>query len=109
MPSNKNSTIEDIINKVQEKNLNANIDIIKKAYEYANSKHENQARLSGEPYIYHPLNVAYILAELELDEATICAALLHDVVEDTSVTHEDIVKDFNEEIAEMVEGVTKLR
>ncbi|MBQ6991624.1 MAG: bifunctional (p)ppGpp synthetase/guanosine-3',5'-bis(diphosphate) 3'-pyrophosphohydrolase [Clostridia bacterium] len=108
MPSSKNATIEEVIDKIKEKNLKANIDIIKKAYEYACKNHEEQTRLSGEPYICHPLNVAYILAELEMDEATICAALLHDVVEDTPITHEDIIREFSEEIAEMVEGVTKL-
>ncbi|MBE5820233.1 MAG: bifunctional (p)ppGpp synthetase/guanosine-3',5'-bis(diphosphate) 3'-pyrophosphohydrolase [Clostridiales bacterium] len=108
MPSSKNATIEEVIDKIKEKNLKANIDIIKKAYEYACKNHEEQTRLSGEPYICHPLNVAYILAELEMDEATICAALLHDVVEDTPITHEDIIREFSEEIAEMVAGVTKL-
>ena len=67
-----------------------------------------QLRKSGEPYIIHPVQVAYTLAELELDEATICAALLHDVVEDTEVTQEDLTKEFGKEIAEMVDGVTKL-
>ena len=108
MPSSKNATIEDVIDKIKEKNLKANIDIIKKAYEFACQNHDEQTRMSGEPYICHPLNVAYILAELEMDEETICAALLHDVVEDTSITHEDIIREFSEEIAEMVAGVTKL-
>ena len=62
----------------------------------------------GEPYIIHPLNVAYILASIGLDDATICAALLHDVVEDTDITNEDLVNLFGSEIAEMVKGVTKL-
>lgn len=68
----------------------------------------DQKRRSGEPYIIHPLQVAYILADLELDTDTICAALLHDVVEDTETTHEDLVKEFGESVAEMVDGVTKL-
>ncbi|MBO6243287.1 MAG: bifunctional (p)ppGpp synthetase/guanosine-3',5'-bis(diphosphate) 3'-pyrophosphohydrolase [Clostridia bacterium] len=79
-----------------------------KAFNYADTMHKDQKRKSGEPYIIHPLNVAYILAELGLDEATICAALLHDVVEDTEATNEDIVREFGEEIAQMVAGVTKL-
>ena len=62
----------------------------------------------GEPYIIHPLNVAYILADIGLDDSTICAALLHDVVEDTDVTDNDIKRDFGVEIAQMVAGVTKL-
>ena len=69
---------------------------------------ENNAEIHGEPYIVHPLNVAYILADIGLDDDTICAALLHDVVEDTDVTNEDLQKEFGNEIAEMVAGVTKL-
>ncbi len=68
----------------------------------------DQKRKSGEPYIIHPLQVAYILADLELDTDTICAALLHDVVEDTETTHEDLIREFGESVAEMVDGVTKL-
>lgn len=68
----------------------------------------DQKRRSGEPYIIHPLQVAYILASLELDTDTICAALLHDVVEDTETTHEDLINEFGESVAEMVDGVTKL-
>lgn len=68
----------------------------------------DQKRKSGEPYIIHPLQVAYILATLELDTDTICAALLHDVVEDTETTHEDLINEFGESVAEMVDGVTKL-
>ena len=68
----------------------------------------DQKRKSGEPYIIHPIQVAYVLAGLELDTDTICAALLHDVVEDTETTHEDLIKEFGEPVAEMVDGVTKL-
>ena len=74
----------------------------------ANEKHKDQKRSSGEPYIIHPLNVAYILADIGLDESTISAALLHDVVEDTDVTDEVLRKEFGNEIADMVAGVTKL-
>ena len=102
-------TIEKVIEKMKNNNPNSNEEIIRRAYEYADSKHKDQNRVSGEKYIIHPLHVAYILAELELDDSTICAALLHDVVEDTSATHEDIVTEFGEEIADMVDGVTKLR
>ena len=101
-------TIEDLI-KLQKTNYpNADIDLIRRSYNYAKENHGNQCRKSGEPYMIHPLNVAYILATLELDDETLCAALLHDVVEDTPKTHEDLVKDFGEAIANMVAGVTKL-
>ena len=101
-------TIEDIIKKQKENYPKSNVDLIKKAYEFASKYHKGQCRRSGEPYMIHPLNVAYILAGLELDDETLCAALLHDVVEDTPVTHEDLVREFGETIAEMVAGVTKL-
>ena len=101
-------TIEDIIKKQKENYPKSNVDLIKKAYEFASKYHKGQCRKSGEPYMIHPLNVAYILAGLELDDETLCAALLHDVVEDTPVTHEDLVREFGETIAEMVAGVTKL-
>lgn len=109
MKKNEDITIEKIIEKMKQNNPNSNIDVIKKAYEFADKNHKDQVRVSGEKYIIHPLNVAYILADLELDDSTIAAALLHDVVEDTPITHEDIINEFGEEIAEMVEGVTKLR
>lgn len=101
-------TIQDVISKKKEHTRRVDTKLITRAYEYALEKHGNQLRKSGEPYIIHPLNVAYILAEIGLDEATISAALLHDVVEDTNTTNEDIVNTFGEEIAQMVAGVTKL-
>ena len=101
-------TIDDIVNKMKKNNKKSDSKIILKAYNFAVSKHGNQLRKSGEPYIIHPMQVAYILADLGLDDSTICAALLHDVVEDTEVTHEDIINEFSLEIAEMVDGVTKL-
>ena len=104
----KQFEIEDVINAVKEKNKNADTKQIMKAYEFAKKMHSSQFRKSGEPYIIHPVQVAYILATLELDTSTICAALLHDVVEDTEVTNNDLKNIFGEEIAEMVEGVTKL-
>ena len=76
-------TIQDVINKKKEKTRRVDSKLILRAYEYAVSKHGDQKRKSGEPYIIHPLNVAYILAEIGLDEETLCAALLHDVVEET--------------------------
>ena len=101
-------TIEDIIEKQKSNYPNTDVALIRRAYEFANKNHGNQCRKSGEPYMIHPLNVAYILAELELDDETLCAALLHDVVEDTPVKHEDLIKEFGNAIAEMVAGVTKL-
>ena len=86
----------------------ADLDEIQKAYEYADRKHKNQLRKSGEPYIIHPLCVAIILAELELDKETIVAGLLHDVVEDTVMTDEEIKQEFGAEVALFVDGVTKL-
>ena len=113
MIEEKQITIEDVINKQIENNKKddrslSNSALIMKAYKYAVENHGSQVRMSGEPYMIHPLNVAYILSELGMDDETICAALLHDVVEDTSKTHDDIVNVFGEEIAEMVAGVTKL-
>ena len=101
-------TIKDVIREGKRKNRSIDRNMIEKAYIYAEKMHKGQLRKSGEPYIIHPLNVAYILAKLGLDTQTICAALLHDVVEDTEATYEDIEKMFNEEIAQIVEGVTKL-
>lgn len=82
--------------------------IIKKAYNYATYLHKEQYRQSGEPYIIHPLNVAYILAEMHADKDTICAGLLHDTLEDTNITKEDIAHEFNQNVANLVDGVTKL-
>ncbi|MCI8361591.1 MAG: bifunctional (p)ppGpp synthetase/guanosine-3',5'-bis(diphosphate) 3'-pyrophosphohydrolase [Clostridia bacterium] len=106
--ANKTITIEEIINKMKKNNKKSDSKIIQKAYNFAVEKHGEQLRKSGEPYIIHPMQVANILAELGLDDSTVCAALLHDVVEDTEVTHEDLIREFSLEIAEMVDGVTKL-
>ncbi|MGI6554174.1 MAG: RelA/SpoT family protein [Bacillota bacterium] len=100
--------INTVINQVKSYNQKADTAIIEKAYDYAVQAHKGQLRLSGEAFINHPLNVAAILAELELDVLTIAAAILHDVVEDTSVTLEDIRSIFGDEISLLVDGVTKL-
>ena len=104
----KDASINDIIIELKRRKRRANVKLVQKAYEFANRNHEGQLRKSGEPYIIHPLNVAHILVTAELDEPTICAALLHDVVEDTKVTHQDMVNEFGQEIANLVDGVTKL-
>ncbi len=105
---NKEITIQDIISKRKQHARRVDTKLILRAYQYAQKYHGEQCRRSGEPYIIHPLNVAYILADIGLDDSTISAALLHDVVEDTEVTNNDIRKEFGDEIAEMVAGVTKL-
>lgn len=101
-------TIRDVLYEARRNNKNIDKNKIFKAYMFAAEKHKNQKRKSGESYIIHPLHVAYILASWGLDTQTICAALLHDVVEDTNATYEDIEKNFDEEVASLVEGVTKL-
>ena len=102
-----NITLQDLLEKLKEYNPDE-IEIVKKAYNYADNLHSGQMRQSGEQYISHPLNVAYILAEMHADRDTICAGLLHDTLEDTSITKEDISHDFNQNIANLVDGVTKL-
>ena len=102
-----NITIDDLLNHVKTYNPEE-IEIIKKAYDYADYLHEGQKRQSGEPYITHPLNVAYILSEMHADRDTICAALLHDTLEDTKATKEEIAELFNKDIANLVDGVTKI-
>lgn len=101
-------TIDDLIKKMETYNPNLNEDKVRRAYEMARIHHEGQKRNSGEDYIIHPLNVAMILADMDMDTSTIIAGLLHDTIEDTSVTYEDVEKNFGKEIADLVEGVTKL-
>jgi len=102
------TTVEDLIKKQKENNPNSDSELIRRAYNFSSSHHTGQNRLSGEPYIVHPLEVAYILADLELDDDTICSALLHDTVEDTDVTEKQLEEEFGKEIAYIVNGVTKL-
>ena len=99
---------QELIQSVRKYHPSADISLIEKAYRVARESHEGQVRKSGEPYIIHPLKVAYILAELELDMETITAGILHDIIEDTPYTYEDITHLFGEEIAALVDGVTKL-
>lgn len=99
---------EGLLKKIYENSHNIDKDIIKKAFDIANDAHKTQKRESGEPYITHPIDVAIILAEMGMDTSTIAAGLLHDVIEDTEYTYDDLKKLFNEEIANLVQGVTKL-
>ncbi len=98
----------ELISSVRRYHPSADISMIEKAYTIARNAHKDQVRKSGEPYIIHPLCVAIILADLELDKETIVAGILHDVVEDTIMTNEEIRKEFNSEVELLVDGVTKL-
>ncbi|HEY5563327.1 MAG TPA: bifunctional (p)ppGpp synthetase/guanosine-3',5'-bis(diphosphate) 3'-pyrophosphohydrolase [Clostridiaceae bacterium] len=100
--------LEDFIKRIEKVSSNIDRDLIIKAYNFAEKAHENQKRESGDPYIIHPVEVACILAEMGLDSNTIVAGLLHDVIEDTHFTYEDVTRTFNGEVANLVDGVTKL-
>ena len=100
--------LSSLIELIRKYNKNGDLSMVEKAYNYAVEKHAGQKRKSGEPFVNHPINVACIIAEMEFDTDSICAALLHDVVEDTDATREDIVREFSPTIAELVDGVTKL-
>jgi GTP pyrophosphokinase len=108
MGNETQTTIEEIIKKIQSYQPDAPIEVVIQAYELAVDAHKGQTRASGEEYICHPLGVARILAELQIDALTISASLLHDVVEDTAFSLEEIEKLFGKEIAMLVDGVTKL-
>ena len=99
---------QDLIQRVRKYHPSGNIEVIEKAYTIAYNAHKDQYRKSGEPYIIHPLNVAIILADLEMDKETIIAGLLHDVVEDTILTEEELEAEFGADVGLLVEGVTKL-
>ncbi len=95
-------------NLIMKYNPDSDFAMIEKAYNISTKAHEGQERVSGDPYIVHPVEVGCILAELEMDDNSIAAGILHDTIEDTTFTYEQIKKEFNAEIAELVEGVTKL-
>ena len=97
-----------LISMVKKYHPSDDVHLIEKAYKIAYKAHEGQKRKSGEPYIIHPVCVCIILAELELDKETIVAGMLHDVVEDTIMTSEEIAAEFSDEVALLVDGVTKL-
>jgi len=100
--------IEDILDKVEEYNPNANFELIKKAYIFSAVAHKGQRRASGEPYLQHPLMVGYILAEMHMDEKTIVAGLLHDVIEDTMITIDELSELFDKEIVDLISAITKI-
>ena len=97
-----------LIARIRKYHPSTDVTMIEKAYHLATEAHGNQCRKSGEPYIIHPLWVGIILADLEMDKETIAAGLLHDVVEDTQISEDEIARDFGREVALLVDGVTKL-
>src|SRR6478736_8026001 len=100
--------LQDLLTRVEGYHPGADLELIQKTYDFAAKAHDGQLRRSGDPYVIHPLGVASTIAELKLDVPSICAGLLHDCVEDTSATTEEITKLFGPEISFLVEGVTKL-
>ncbi len=106
--SSPEELFDELIRSVKKYHPSTDLSMIEKAYRIASNAHKDQKRKSGEPYIIHPLCVAIILADLELDKETIVSGILHDVIEDTIMTKESVVKEFNAEVAEIVDGVTKL-
>lgn len=108
MAKDQNISAEEVIKQTSKYLNEENVAFVRKAYEFANLAHKDQFRKSGEPYIIHPVQVAGILVDLEMDPATVAAGFLHDVVEDTNVTLVDIAAEFNNEVAMLVDGVTKL-
>ncbi len=107
-PPREADGVEGLLRKVKGYHPKADLRLIQRAYEVAEAAHRGQRRLSGEPFIEHPLAVAHVLADLHLDAVTIAASLLHDVVEDTPLTLDDLRREFGDEIAGLVDGVTKL-
>ena len=102
------ATIDTICKSIQGYYPDANLEMVRKAYQFAEKAHSEQKRSSGDPYIIHPTEVAQILADMRLDLSSICAAFLHDTVEDTTAKLEDIEREFNKDVATLVDGVTKL-
>ena len=98
----------ELINEIKSYNKFLNHDSLNKAFKFAIDAHKNQKRDEGVPYIIHPLAVADILSDLKLDSATITTGLLHDTIEDTKITYNSVVKEFGKEVADLVDGVTKI-
>jgi len=107
-PSSKKLTLDEIIERIHAYAPQADVSLLRKAYSFSENAHAGQLRQSGEPFLQHPLEVANILTELKLDVPSVVAGLLHDVVEDTPHTKEDLKREFGEDIAAMVDGVTKI-
>ncbi len=99
---------EDVVEKVRAYNPDADVELLRRAYVFSAFEHKGQVRHSGEPYLIHPIEVANILADLKLDVVTLVAGLLHDVVEDTLTTVERLAEVFGDEVAHLVDGVTKI-
>ena len=98
----------ELINKIKNYNKFLNPENLTKAYEFAVKAHKDQKRRSGDPYVIHPVAVANILSDLRLDSATIVTGLLHDTIEDTNATYDLVLKEFGKEVADLVDGVTKI-
>ncbi|MBO7730538.1 MAG: bifunctional (p)ppGpp synthetase/guanosine-3',5'-bis(diphosphate) 3'-pyrophosphohydrolase [Lachnospiraceae bacterium] len=107
-PIDPDKRFQDLLQIIRQYHPSDDVSLLERAYEVAKEAHGDQKRHSGEPYITHPVEVAIILAELEMDKETIIAALLHDVVEDTDMTLDEVRREFGNEVAELVDGVTKL-
>jgi GTP diphosphokinase / guanosine-3',5'-bis(diphosphate) 3'-diphosphatase len=103
-----NAKFQQLLGKVAENRSQDDLEIIRKAFEFSLLHHQGQVRASGEPYLIHPLEVSLVLADMKLDSTAIAAGLLHDAIEDTPVTHEDIRREFGEQVVHIVEGVTKI-
>jgi guanosine-3',5'-bis(diphosphate) 3'-pyrophosphohydrolase len=101
-------SIESLVQKVKSYNGRSDTRLIQDAYRFARAQHAQQVRRSGEEFILHPLGVAHILADMQMDETTLAAALLHDVVEDTAISLDDVRRKFGPEVSEIIDGVTKL-
>src|ERR1700758_778453 len=99
---------QQLLTKVAENRPTDDLEIIRKAYDFSLKHHQGQTRASGEPYLIHPLEVSLVLADMKLDSTAIAAGLLHDAIEDTGVTHEDVRREFGEHVVHIVEGVTKI-
>jgi GTP pyrophosphokinase len=101
--------LENLLLRIEQYNPNADMQLIIKAYNFAEAAQESQVRNSGEKYFVHPFQVALLLADLNMDTATIIAGLLHDVIEDTNISYDKVREEFGEEVADLVDGVTKLK
>ena len=100
--------LQTLIEEIPKYQPGVDLDVIKRAYRFSEVSHQGQQRASGEPYLSHPLEVATLLVNFKMDVTTVTAGLLHDVLEDTSATKDDLEREFGKEIAELVDGVTKI-